>query len=506
MLLTVFDLAVDVTKAVCAWCATLRPLITELFFPTVQGGRRLFGYGCTFLVMIVRLALFSAALLPAWYQLIKYYAFSPQIKRGVSYGRRARNVLDIYRPAVSAHGSMAPVVIFFTGGAWTIGYKAWGALLGRALAAHGVLVFCPDYRNFPNGRVGDMLVDVDAAIAWVFEHAAEYGGDVSRITLCGQSAGAHLTAMTLLSHCDRSSTCDSGDRRFRASKETDVEPRGKSGQAKSIRVKSRQIKSRRRPSAELASVSSEQRLEGRDQGPGTRERHWTSADLASAVLISGPYDLVSLSPLMHSRGLSMAVLHAIFNTEAQEADGDHPYAAASAGVPYADPAAKVSRAQVSGRSTSSVREHLPPSSLLSAGDLDEAARRLRACSPTRVLDCLPPSTPATAAWAAYLPPLLLLHGTKDKTCPHEQSEAFHAALLRVGVQPERCVLKLYEGKTHTSPILEDPMGGTDLLASDLLDVVSGVPVSQGRSNAVQVGSRAMAPEACLRFASWVGPF
>ena len=35
------------------------------------------------------------------------------------------------------------------GGAWTIGYKAWGSLLGRRLSKHGVLCYCIDYRNFP---------------------------------------------------------------------------------------------------------------------------------------------------------------------------------------------------------------------------------------------------------------------------------------------------------------------------------------------------------------------
>ena len=42
-----------------------------------------------------------------------------------------------------------PVVVFVTGGAWTIGYKAWGALLARRLSQRGLLVFCLDYRNFP---------------------------------------------------------------------------------------------------------------------------------------------------------------------------------------------------------------------------------------------------------------------------------------------------------------------------------------------------------------------
>ena len=40
-------------------------------------------------------------------------------------------------------------VLSCPGGAWTIGYKAWGSLLGRRLSKAKVLVYCLDYRNFP---------------------------------------------------------------------------------------------------------------------------------------------------------------------------------------------------------------------------------------------------------------------------------------------------------------------------------------------------------------------
>ncbi len=39
-----------------------------------------------------------------------------------------------------------------TGGAWTIGYKAWGAILARRLSERGMLVVCLDYRNYPQVR------------------------------------------------------------------------------------------------------------------------------------------------------------------------------------------------------------------------------------------------------------------------------------------------------------------------------------------------------------------
>ncbi|KAG4914842.1 hypothetical protein JHK87_052399 [Glycine soja] len=52
--------------------------------------------------------------------------------------------LDLYLPANI--GEPKPVLIFVTGGAWIIGYKAWGSLLGLQLAERGIIVACIDYR------------------------------------------------------------------------------------------------------------------------------------------------------------------------------------------------------------------------------------------------------------------------------------------------------------------------------------------------------------------------
>lgn len=45
--------------------------------------------------------------------------------------------------------------VYSAGGAWTIGYKAWGSLLGRRLSKNGVIVCCLDYRNFPQVGLSD---------------------------------------------------------------------------------------------------------------------------------------------------------------------------------------------------------------------------------------------------------------------------------------------------------------------------------------------------------------
>lgn len=82
-----------------------------------------------------------------------------------------------------------PVIVFITGGMWIIGYKAWGALLAQSLMKQGFIVASLDYRNFPQGTVGDMVQDVGVGIGWVVKRAAALGGDPRRVVVIGQSAG-----------------------------------------------------------------------------------------------------------------------------------------------------------------------------------------------------------------------------------------------------------------------------------------------------------------------------
>ncbi len=44
----------------------------------------------------------------------------------------------------------------------------------------------------------DMLRDCNTGIRWVLHHAAQNGGDASRIYLVGQSCGAQLAALALI--------------------------------------------------------------------------------------------------------------------------------------------------------------------------------------------------------------------------------------------------------------------------------------------------------------------
>lgn len=71
--------------------------------------------------------------------------------------------------------------------------------------------------------------------------------------------------------------------------------------------------------------------------------------------------------------------------------------------------------------------------------------------------------------ARHLPPTLLVHGTGDKSCPSSNAVDLEAALRAAG--SETLGVRLYEGKSHTDPIIEDPIGGNDPLIQDLAVLV-----------------------------------
>lgn len=113
--------------------------------------------------------------------------------RNAAYGQHARQRLDVFTPVAGAGG--APVLVFFYGGSWKNGTKEDYAFVGQALAAQGFVTVLPDYRLYPEARFPDFLDDGAAAIAWVRDNIAQYGGDPRRIVLAGHSAGAYNAVM-----------------------------------------------------------------------------------------------------------------------------------------------------------------------------------------------------------------------------------------------------------------------------------------------------------------------
>ncbi|WP_408262906.1 alpha/beta hydrolase [Paraburkholderia phytofirmans] len=120
-------------------------------------------------------------------------------ENGLAYGNAPRQKLDVYVPtadapaAASSHGR--PIVVFFYGGSWQNGSRGNYLFVGAALASRGLVAVLPDYRTWPDTAFPGFVDDAAAAVRWARDHAAEFGGDPSRIFLMGHSAGAHIVML-----------------------------------------------------------------------------------------------------------------------------------------------------------------------------------------------------------------------------------------------------------------------------------------------------------------------
>jgi acetyl esterase len=105
--------------------------------------------------------------------------------------------LDVYRPRDAGPGKL-PVLFYVHGGGFRILSKETHWIMALSFARRGYLVFNIGYRLAPRHPYPAAVADCCRALSWVFEHAARYGGDVGRIALAGESAGANLvTALAI---------------------------------------------------------------------------------------------------------------------------------------------------------------------------------------------------------------------------------------------------------------------------------------------------------------------
>ncbi|CAL9551319.1 Carboxylesterase NlhH [Streptomyces sp. enrichment culture] len=103
----------------------------------------------------------------------------------------------LYRPAgPGPRSGPLPVTVFLHGGGWVFGDLDTQDHMARAMAARsGTIVVSVDYRLAPEHRFPAALEDAYAALTWVADHAAEFGGDGGRIAVFGESAGGNLAAV-----------------------------------------------------------------------------------------------------------------------------------------------------------------------------------------------------------------------------------------------------------------------------------------------------------------------
>src|SRR5580698_6217355 len=111
--------------------------------------------------------------------------------------------LNVYEPADAKRGAKLPVMVWIHGGAFLFG--SGSAYDGSQFARQGVVIVTVNYRlgrfgwfahpaltaENPKGPLGNYgLMDQVAALNWVADNIAEFGGNPKNVTIFGESAGA----------------------------------------------------------------------------------------------------------------------------------------------------------------------------------------------------------------------------------------------------------------------------------------------------------------------------
>ena len=113
--------------------------------------------------------------------------------------------LNVWTPAPGKAGAKLPVAMWIHGGAYTGGWGYEPEFDGKVWAQKGVVLVTINYRlgifgflnhpllaeESPHGVSGNYgILDQIAALKWIHENIAAFGGDPENITILGQSAGA----------------------------------------------------------------------------------------------------------------------------------------------------------------------------------------------------------------------------------------------------------------------------------------------------------------------------
>ncbi|MDE3198941.1 MAG: carboxylesterase family protein [Acidobacteriota bacterium] len=125
--------------------------------------------------------------------------------------------LNIWTPAKSANAHL-PVLVYYFGGGFAAGDGSEPRYDGESLAERGIVSVTVNYRlgvfgfmahpeltkESPHHASGNYaLLDQSAALRWVHDNIAAFGGDPSKITIGGESAGSISVSALMVSPLSR---------------------------------------------------------------------------------------------------------------------------------------------------------------------------------------------------------------------------------------------------------------------------------------------------------------
>lgn len=116
----------------------------------------------------------------------------------LSYGPSLAERMDIfYADAPDTNSPHAPVHVFFHGGYWrSLSHREFSFIVDDLVKA-GITVAVVNYALCPQVRFSELVRQAQAAVAYVYTHAAELGVDPEQLSISGHSAGGHLCALLM---------------------------------------------------------------------------------------------------------------------------------------------------------------------------------------------------------------------------------------------------------------------------------------------------------------------
>ena len=98
--------------------------------------------------------------------------------------------MDIFRPREAKEA--LPVLVNIHGGGFLLGKKEANRLFCADMCRRGFVVFCLEYPLVPDVDIFTVFRALTAGIERAAALAPDFGGDASKLFLCGDSAGAYL--------------------------------------------------------------------------------------------------------------------------------------------------------------------------------------------------------------------------------------------------------------------------------------------------------------------------
>lgn len=120
----------------------------------------------------------------------------------VPYGDGPSETVDIFFPEGSREN--LPVHMFIHGGYWRMFSKRDYSYVANTVTNAGAIAVIVDYALMPSVRMAVLVDQVRRAKRWLVDKIDAYGGDPSRLTVSGHSAGAHLATFLFNEQVERS--------------------------------------------------------------------------------------------------------------------------------------------------------------------------------------------------------------------------------------------------------------------------------------------------------------